>query len=58
MRLCFGYLGGLWRVPVNLNYFVEYTVIPALERLPRILQIFVLFYFGPELLIFGTVFGL
>jgi len=43
---------------MNANYFVEYMVIPALERLPRVVQIFVLFYFAPELLLFGMVFGL
>lgn len=46
-------MGGL-----NLNYFIEYTVFPALARLPKILQGFMLFYFDPELLLFGMVFGL
>jgi len=43
---------------LNLHNWVEFTVHPGILRLPRSIRLFYLIFFGPELFIFGTIFGI
>ncbi len=42
----------------NFHNWIEFTVHPAILRLPHNIQIFYLIFFGPELIVFGTIFGI